>query len=167
MNIVVLIVSLLLTATILGAGYWWYRRNLPKNTFVGIDFGADSVQPKNIKNLFGPFRVKRRDGTKVQFPVPAGFGIRRQDGKGTLFFGDLNTGQLFKPRREGDHLVVDFAHGIFNELALADGRVESIVRNTRGGAGITLQHIAALIGVCIILLIVVIYQYARAGGIAG
>lgn len=167
MDVITVFVSLLVTALIVGAGYWWYKRNKPKNTFIGVDFGAGSAQPRNIRNLFGPFKVKLKDGRRVSFPVPQGYGIARQDGKGTLFFGDINTGQLFKPRREGNGVVMDFVHGIFNELALADGRVEQVVRHTRGGTGLTLQHIAMLVGICIILLIVVIYQYARAGGVAG
>lgn len=167
MDIVVLIVSLLLTACILGAGFWWYKKNKPKHTFVGVDFGADTIQPKNIKNLFGPFRVKRRDGTKVQFPVPQGYASHRQDGKGTLFFGDLNTGQLFKPRRIGSDVVMDFVHGIFVELALADGRIKQIAAAQQGDTGLTLKHIMMGIGIIIALLIVVVYQYAKSAGQLG
>lgn len=161
-----MIVSLLLTALILALGYWWYKKNKPVNTFIGIDFGANSVQPRRIKNLFGPFRVKRNDGQKVNFPVPAGYHVPRQDGKGNIFFGDLSTGQLFKPIREGANLVLDFAHGIFNEKALSDGRVGLIVSSTKGNSGIKLEHVAILAGITLLAVIVSIYMYARNGGVA-
>ncbi len=145
------------TALILALAYWWYRRNKPIHTFVGIDFGAGSVQPRRIKNLYGPFKFKRNDGTRVNFPVPQGFSIPRQDGRGTMFLGDINTGQLLVPKREGN--LFDAVHGIFMELAFADGRVSQIVASTKG-TGITLQHI--LIGLAIVagLVMIVIYQFA-------
>lgn len=162
-----LIVSLLITALILAVGYWWYKKNKPIHSFIGVDFGANSVQPRRIKNLFGPFKVKRNDGQKVHFPIPAGFHIPRQDGKGNLFFGDLATGQLFKPRKEGDNILLDFAHGIFLEKALSDGRVGLIVSSTKGNSGIKLEHLAILGGVTLFAVIVAIYMYARGGGLPG
>lgn len=172
MNIVVLIVTLLITALLLAIGYWWYRKNKPVHSFIGVDFGANSIQPRRIKNLFGPFKVKRNDGQKVQFPVPAGYHMPRQDGKGNLFFGDLSTGQLFKPHREPDkdgkpgNIVLDFAHGIFLEKALSDGRVGLIVSSTKGSGGIKLEHVAILVGITLLAVIVSIYMYARMGGVA-
>lgn len=166
MNIVVLIVSLLITSLLLAIGYWWYRKNKPVNTFIGVDFGANSIQPRRIKNLFGPFRVKRNDGQRVNFPVPAGYHVPRQDGKGNLFFGDLATGQLFKPVKQGDNILLDFAHGIFLEKALSDGRVGLIVSSTKGASGIKLEHVAILVVITLLAVIVSIYMYARMGGIA-
>lgn len=166
MNIVVLIVTLLITALLLAIGYWWYRKNKPMNTFIGVDFGANSIQPRRIKNLFGPFRVKRNDGQKVNFPVPAGYHIPRQDGKGNLFFGDLATGQLFKPTKEGDNVRLDFVHGIFMEKAFSDGRVQQIVSAMRKDNGIKLEHVAILVGITLLAVILAIYMYARNGGVA-
>jgi hypothetical protein len=162
-NTALVAVSLTITAVIMGGAYWWYRRTRPIHTFIGIDFGADSIQPRRIKNLFGPFRVKRNDGQLVYFPVPQGYANHRQDGKGTVFFGDLATGQLLKPRRDGE--LFEAVHGIFMEKAFADGRVEQIVASTKGH-GITLQHILIAVGVVAALVIIVIYQFAKSGGIA-
>lgn len=160
-QIVILAVSLLITATLVILGYWWYKKNKPQHTFVGLDFGAQSVQPRKIRNLFGPFKVKRNDGQKVIFPVPQGYAVPRQDGKGTLFFGDLATGQLMKPVRNGDQMDMDFAHGIFVEKALSDGRVQLVVSSTKPATGITLQHIAIGILIIVVLLGFNIYQYAH------
>lgn len=157
-NLAAIITASLLTVLLLAIGYWWYKKNKPRHTFVGVDFGANSIQPRNIRNLFGPFRVKRSDGQKVQFPVPQGYHTPRQDGKGTLFFGDLETGQLFKLRRDGINVVQDFVHGIFVEKALADGRVASIVAATKGG-GIKLEHILVAVGIVAVLVVFNIYQY--------
>lgn len=163
-QLVAWILGFVLAALVLALGYWWYRKNKPIHSFIGVDFGAQSVQPRRIKNLFGPFRFKRNDKTIVRFPVPQGYAIPRQDGKGTLFFGDLSTGQLFKPiRDEANRIKLQFAHGIFNEYALADGRVENVVRATKGEQGITLMHLLMGIGVIVILLIFNIYQFSRAG----
>lgn len=164
MNLVILIVSLLITATVAGIGYWWYRRNKPIHSFIGIDFGTGSAQPKRIKNLYGPFKVKRNDGQRVNFPVPQGFQQHRQDGKGTIFFGDLNTGQLLRPKREGN--LFEAVHGIFMEHAFSDGRVQAIVAATKGSGGLKLEHVAILVGITLLAVIVSIYMYARNGGVA-
>lgn len=164
MDTVTLIVSLLITTLIVAVGYWWYRKNRPNHTFIGIDFGANSVQPRRIKNLFGPFRVKRNDGQKVNFPVPQGYAISRQDGKGTIFLGDLQTGQLLKPTRNGE--LFEAVHGIFMEKAFSDGRVQQIVSSTKGGIGLKLEHIAVMVGITFMAVLVAIYMYARGGGIA-
>lgn len=158
MNLAAIIIASLLTIFLLALGYWWYRKNKPRHTFIGVDFGASSIQPRNIRNLFGPFRVKRNDGQRVQFPIPQGYQHPRQDGKGTIFFGDLATGQLFNLRKKGDNIIQEFAHGIFNELALADGRVASIVAATKAG-GLKLEHIMMAVGVVAVLVIFNIYQY--------
>lgn len=158
MNLAVVVTASLLTITIGAAGYWWYRKNKPRHTFIGVDFGTGSIQPRNIRNLFGPFRVKRNDGQKVMFPVPQGYHHPRQDAKGTIFFGDLNTGQLFTMKKQGEHVVQEFAHGIFNELALADGRVSSIVAATKA-SGIKMEHILMAVGVVAVLVVFNIYQY--------
>lgn len=165
MNIVVLIVSLLITSLLLAIGYWWYRKNKPVHTFIGVDFGANSIQPRRIKNLYGPFKVKRNDGQRVNFPVPAGYHVPRQDGKGNLFFGDLATGQLFKPIKEGENVRLDFVHGIFMEKAFSDGRVQQIVSAMKKEGGIKLEHVAILVGITLLAVIVAIYMYARMGGI--
>lgn len=144
------------------AGAWWYRRNRPLHTFIGLDFGANSAQPKRIGRLYGPFKVKRNDKTVVNFPVPQGFAVSRQDGRGTMFFGDLATGQLLRPTR--DVSGFEAVSGIFIEKAFADGRVQQIVASTKG-TGLTLQHI--LIGLAVVagLVCIVIYQFAKAGGL--
>lgn len=164
MDYIVLFVSLLLTAAILGVAYWWKRRNEPKHVFLARDLEVGSVQPKKIKNIYGPFKVKINKKV-VHFPVPTGFGQQRMDGKGLIFEGDINTGQLIKPDSSGR--TYDFAHGIFLEKALADGRVQQIAASAKGGTGITLQHILMAVAVVGALVVVVIYQYARSGGIAG
>jgi hypothetical protein len=173
----------LLTILIGGLAYWWYKKNLPIHNFIGWDFGANSAQPRRIKRLFGSFRFVRSDKSVVRFPVPEGYATPRQDGKGTMFFGDLNTGQLFKITRSrriekvsesGDPTLqaeaaqwemprLDFAHGIFSEKALSDGRVQAVVQGTRKDKGVKLEHI--LIVCCIImgLIGIVIYQFSRAG----
>lgn len=158
------IAAFVLLVAAVAIGYWWYRKNRPNHSFVGVDFGAGSVQPKRIRNLFGPFRVKKSDGTKVMFPVPQGFSHPRMDGKGTLFFGDLETGQLLKITRGGN--LFEAVHGIFMEKAFADGRVQQIVASTKA-SGITLKHL--LIGLAIVggLVCIVIYQFAKSGGLSG
>lgn len=164
MNIVALFVSLLVTALILAAGWWWKKRNEPKHVFLARDLEVGSVQPKKIRNIYGPFKVKINKKV-VHFPVPTGFGQQRMDGKGLIFEGDINTGQLIKPDSTGR--TYDFAHGIFLEAALADGRVQQIAASAKGGTGITLQHILIAVGIVGALVVVVIYQFARGGGIAG
>lgn len=163
MNVVVLFVSLLITAALLGVGYWWKRRNEPKHVFIARDLEANSAQPRRIKNIFGPFKVKI-NGKIIHFPVPHGFGAARMDGKGFIFEGDVRTGQLLKPDVTGR--TYDFAHGIFLEKALADGRVDQIAASAKGGPGLTLKHVMIVLGIIVGLLVVVIYQYARSGGIA-
>lgn len=160
-TILIAVISLIATAALMGLGYWWYRKNQPIHNFIGVDFGAASAQPRRIKNLFGPFKFKRADKTIVNFPVPQGYSVPRMDGKGTMFFGDLNTGQLFKPTRTAEGVVLDFAHGIFLEKALSDGRVQKIVESTKGLSGITLMHV--MIGLVIIgvLTIANIIQFAQ------
>lgn len=160
-TIVIVTMLGLMAVLLIGAlAYWWYKRNKPMHSFIGVDFGANSVQPKRIKNLFGPFKFKRNDKSVVTFPVPQGYAVPRQDGRGTVFFGDLSTGQLFLPKRDGESVKLDFAHGIFNELALSDGRVAQIVQHTKGGAGIKMEHL--LIGLVVIfgLLVFNVYQFA-------
>jgi hypothetical protein len=152
--------SLIGAAIIMGLAYWWYRKNKPMHTFIGVDLGAQSALPKRIKNLYGPFKVKRNDKTVVHFPVPQGYSIPRQDGRGTIFFGDLGTGQLFRPTRSGDTLDMDFANGLFVEKALSDGRVQLIASSTRGKAGFKLEHLAIMVGICMIMLVIIVYQYA-------
>lgn len=160
----VAIAAVILLLAAIAIGYWWYKKNRPIHSFVGVDFGAGSIQPKRIRNLFGPFRVKKGDGTKVLFPVPQGFAHPRMDGRGTLFFGDLETGQLLKLTRNGN--LFEAVHGIFMEKAFADGRVQQIVASTKA-SGLTLKHV--LIGVAIVgvLVCIVIYQFAQSGGLAG
>lgn len=163
-TIVAIVLAVIITATLAAIGYWWYRKNKPIHTFIGVDFGANSVQPRRIKNLFGPFKFKRNDKTVVNFPVPQGFAVSRQDGRGTMFLGDLNTGQLFALRRNVDgEPVMDFAHGIFLEKALSDGRVQKIVESTKGIGGITLQHLMIGLAIIGVLVIVNIYQFASGG----
>lgn len=152
-----------MTAALIGGAYWWHRRTRPIHTFIGVDFGAQSVQPRRIKNLFGPFKVKRNDGQRVNFPVPQGYAHHRQDGKGTVFFGDLATGQLLKVTREG--ALFEAAHGIFLEAAFADGRVQEVVASTKS-SGLTLMHILIALGVGFALVIVIVYQFATGGGLA-
>lgn len=164
MDLVILIVSLLITALLLGVAYWWKKRNEPKHVFIARDLETGSAQPRRIKNIFGPFKVKINKKV-VHFPVPHGFGAARMDGKGFIFEGDVNTGQLLKPDASGR--TYDFAHGIFLENALADGRVNQIAASAKGGTGLTLQHIMIVLGIIVALLVVVIYQYAKAGGVAG
>jgi hypothetical protein len=156
--VVLTVLGLLGTALVLALAYWWYRKNKPIHTFIGVDFGTGTVQPRRIKNLFGPFKFKRNDGQKVMFPVPQGFEMPRQDAKGTVFFGDMNTGLLFKPIN--DLGQIQAVHGIYNELALANGRIKQIVSNTQG-VGVKLEHILMAIGVVVLLLIFNIYQYAK------
>lgn len=164
MDIIVLVVSLLITALLLGVAWWWKKRNEPKHVFIARDLETGSAQPKRIKNIFGPFKVKINKQL-IHFPVPHGFGAQRMDGKGLIFEGDIRTGQLIKPNSDGRSY--DFAHGIFLEKALADGRVQQIAASAKGGTGITLQHILIAISIVGILVVVVIYQFARNGGIAG
>lgn len=167
LNIPALIATVFIVGLLAVIGYWWYKKNKPIHTFIGMDFGANSVQPRRIKNLYGPFKVKRNDGQKVNFPVPAGYHIPRQDGKGTIFFGDLATGQLFNARRDASGKVsMDFVHGIFMEKAFSDGRVQQIVAAMRKDGGIKLEHVAILVGITLLAVCAVIYMYARAGGIA-
>jgi hypothetical protein len=160
-TILIAVLSLIATSIVLGIGYWWYKRNQPVHNFIGVDFGANSAQPRRIKNLFGPFKFKRSDKTVVNFPVPQGYSVPRMDGKGTMFFGDLNTGQLFKPMRTDDGVVLDFAHGIFLEKALSDGRVQKIVESTKGLNGITLTHIMIALVVIGVLVVGNIIQFAQ------
>jgi hypothetical protein len=159
MNIVVLVVSGLITAALLAVGVWWKKRNEPKHVFLARDLEVGSVQPKRIKNIYGPFKVKINKKV-IHFPVPTGFGQQRMDGKGLIFEGDINTGQLIKPDAEGRSY--DFAHGIFLEKALSDGRVQQITASSKGIGGVTLQHVLIAVGVVGILVVVVIYQFARA-----
>lgn len=158
------ILSGLMAALIIGVAWWWKKRNEPKHIFLARDLEVGSVMPKRIKNIFGPFKVKV-NGKVVHFPVPTGFGQQRMDGKGLIFEGDINTGQLIKPDSTGR--TYDFAHGIFLEKALADGRVQQIAESAKGGTGITLQHILIAVAIVGALVVVVIYQYAKAGGVAG
>lgn len=163
-TLVTWIVSGLAAALVVALGIWWKKRNEPKHVFIARDLETGSAQPRRIKNIFGPFKVKINKKV-VHFPVPHGFGAARMDGKGYIFEGDINTGQLLKPDMSGR--TYDFAHGIFLEKALADGRVQQIAASAKGGTGITLQHILIAVGIVGALVIVVIYQYARAGGVAG
>lgn len=162
-TIITWVLSGLVAAFIIGVAYWWKKRHEPKHIFLARDLEVGSVQPKRIKNIFGPFKVKINKKV-VHFPVPTGFGQQRMDGKGLIFEGDINTGQLIKPDSSGHSY--DFAHGIFLEKALADGRVQQIAASTKGSTGFKLEHVGMLVGVCIILLIVVVYLYSQAGGIA-
>lgn len=162
-TLVLWIVSGLAAALLVGLAVWWKKRNEPKHIFLARDLEVGSVMPKRIKNIYGPFKVKVNRKV-IHFPVPAGFGQQRMDGKGLIFEGDINTGQLIRPDSTGH--TYDFAHGIFVEKALADGRVLQIASHTKGNSGFKLEHVGILVGVCIILLIVVIYQYARFGGVA-
>src|SRR5687768_5555272 len=100
MDTVIIVVSLLLTALILGVAFWWKKRNEPKHVFIARDLETGSAQPKRIKNIFGPFRV-RINKQVIHFPVPHGFGAARMDGKGFIFEGDIRTGQLLKPDTTG------------------------------------------------------------------
>jgi len=163
LDLVTLIVTALITACLLAVGWWWKKRNEPKHIFMARDLEAGSVQPKRIRNIYGPFKVKINKKT-VHFPIPTGFGQQRMDGKGLIFEGDINTGQLIKPDASGR--TYDFAHGIFLEKALADGRVQQIAASAKGGSGITLQHVLIAVAIVGVLVIVVIYQFAKAGGVA-
>lgn len=163
-TLVTYLVSGLAAALIVGLGFWWKRHNEPKHVFLARDLEVGSVQPRKIKNIYGPFKVKINKKV-VLFPAPAGFGQQRMDGKGLIFEGDINTGQLIRPKPDGK--TYDFANGIFVELALADGRVAQIAASAKGGSGITLQHILIAVGIVGALVVVVIYQYARAGGVTG
>lgn len=163
MNLVVLIVSLLITALLIAVGVWWKKRNEPKHVFLARDLEVGSVQPKRIKNIYGPFKVKINKKV-IHFPAPGGFGQQRMDGKGIIFEGDINTGQLIKPDAEGR--TYDFAHGIFLEKALSDGRVQLITSSSKGVGGITLQHILIAVAIVGVLVVVVIYQFAKGHGAA-
>lgn len=166
MNTEILALSLLLSAPIIGVGYWWYKKNRPIHTLNLWDFGTGTVQPRRIRNIHGPFHVKIGKGQKMLIPVPEGYSCPRQDGKGIMFHADQSTGQLFKPMRGNDVGVnFNFASGLYTELALADGRERKAAEATNGGQGITLMHILVALGVVAALVCIVIYQFAKSGGI--
>lgn len=155
-----------MTAVLAAGGVWWYRKNRPLHSLLLWDFGTGSVQPRKVRNIRGPFHVKLPNKSKVEIPVPEGYASPRQDGRGLIFNADMNTGQLFKPWRGNDEAVnFSFASGAYNELALADGREKRAAEATNGGAGVTLQHILIAVGVVAGLVCIVIYQFAKAGGI--
>jgi len=154
------IIASCLTVLTLVVWYLLWRQTRPRHIFNAWDFASGTVQPYVRRTLTGTIKVPGPDGKKVPFTPQAGMELHRRDGKGIVLNGDLNTGRLFRPTLSG---TMEGIHPIFHEYALADGRVESVVRATTAG-GITLKHI--LIGLCIVggLVIVVIYQFAKNGG---
>lgn len=145
---------------LVGAGaYWYVHSQRPRHLFYAIDFGQETIQPYIRKTLKGNLSIPGPQGKKVQFPVDTNWSLNRQDGKGSVMFGDVATGQLVKPTPDGKWLSMD---GIFLEAALVDGRVESLARSTNAGM-LELKHILyAVLGVGA-LIILVVYQFAKGG----
>lgn len=142
--------------------YVAWRQVRPRHVFIARDLNLGTAQPYRLKTLTGQFKMKRRDGKQVIFPIPEGFAQPRIDGKGIMVEGDLNTGQLLKPAKMGKFLA---SHGVFLSAALGDGRIDTLVRSTKG-SGLTLKHV--MIGLAIVggLVIIVIYQFAKGHGSA-
>ncbi len=162
MNTLVIVACVL--AALMGLTmYAAWRQLRPKHVFVARDFNLGSVQPYRLKTLSGSFKVKRRDGKQVNFPIVPGYAQPRIDGKGVFVEGDLNTGQLIRPTMNPG--VFEGSHGIYNAAALADGRVDLLVRSTKG-SGLTLKHVMIALAVVGGLVCVVIYQFAKGHGSA-
>lgn len=162
LNLAIAIVSTTAVVALMFVGWFTHRHFRPRHIFNAWDFSVPSIQPHVLRTMTGTIKVPGPNGKKVPFQPQAGFAVPRRDGKGFVFNGDLATGKLFKPGLDSEK-PMEGIHPIFAEYALADGRVEAIVRSTTGG-GITLKHI--LIGLCIVggLVIIVIYQFAKNGG---
>lgn len=154
-----LIITVTAILLLFGVGLWiMVQRGRPKHTFIAWDPGMRSAQPYKRKTQKGRIRVKGADGKLVMFPMQPEFVLNRQDGKGTVVWGDMSTGRLMRPQQDGTWVAMD---GIFSEAALADGRVESLARATRG-TGLTLQHIMWGLAIVGGLVCIVIYQFAKA-----
>lgn len=157
-----ILIAIVAVAGMCAIAYLLWRQIRPRHLFLARDTQFGTIQPYKLQpsQLQGTFTVKRRDGKRVSFPMVRDFAQHRLDGKGVVIEGDLNTGQLIRPVKSG---AFEGSHGIFNAAALADGRVDLLVRSTKA-SGITLQHI--LIGLAIVggLVCIVIYQFAKGAG---
>lgn len=159
MNIIAIVSTALVIVTCI-VWYLLWRQTRPRHIFLAYDFATSTVQPFVRRTLTGTIKVPGPEGKKVPFAPVQGMEMHRRDGKGLVLMGDLATGRLFRPNLPN---ATEGIHPIFHELALADGRVQQIAAAARGD-GLTLKHV--LIGLAIVggLVVVVIYQFAKAGG---
>lgn len=143
--------------TIVVAYYFMQRNARPKHVFIGYDLDNGTGQPYVLRTMSGQIKVKRQDGKKVAFPMDMAFGMPRQDGKGMIYMGDTSLGQLIKPTKDRGWQGI---HGIFQELALADGRVQRLAAATNAD-GLQLKHIMIALAIVGCLVIGNIWQFAK------
>jgi hypothetical protein len=161
LNPYIIVAMVILALAVVAVGVAFVLRG-QKNLFIAYDPDTGSVQPKRRRTMSGSIRFKRPDGRKVRVEMHPEYARPRMDGKGSVLVANIKTGQAMMPTSDGSWVSLD---GIYLELAYVDDRIHAIRSGT--GGGMDLLKLALWgIGVIIALLIVVVYQFAKAGGIS-
>lgn len=154
------ILGLTVLIVLVGIGVVWLLRG-QKNLFIAYDPDTGSMQPMRRRTMSGAIRLKRKDGKRVRVPMQPEFARPRIDGKGSVLVGNIRTGQAMMPQPDGKWVSLD---GIYLELAYADDSVQKIRSGTQGGIDLLKMALYG-IGTILALLVVVIYQFAKGGGL--
>lgn len=160
MNPVVLVAVIVLVQAVLIAVFWLVSGQ--KNLFIAYDPDTGGLQPKRRRTLSGAIRLKRKDGKMVRIPMQPEFARPRFDGKGSVLVANIKTGQPMMPLSDGRWVSMD---GIYLELAYADDTIAKIRSGTRGKYD-ALKILMWMAGINLALLVVVVYQFAKAGGVS-